>query len=214
MIGICLSLAFSVIYGGISCFFGKKLYFPLLTVAIFLTAVSGAVAVFGATWRVGLIAALVGLVIALLAKILFWMGMFLLGGMLGAGVGLLLTSFLPAWTQDYTWIGVLLSAVVLGCCAVKWSGLFIMAATAYNGAFSMSTALCFLILEFGSISRFVSDGGMVSTMSGLNAYLRGPFLTENTLCLFVVTGLATAAGFSVQYARERRESKGRSRKTR
>ena len=112
-----------VLYTGcLSCFFGKRLYFPILMFTVWFTVMSAGLGLFGANWQVAAASAIAGLALALLARFLYKLGVFLLGCLLGAGAGLLLASLLPSGGGSYRWAPALALALVSGVCAVRWCG--------------------------------------------------------------------------------------------
>lgn len=88
MIGVALYFGVSILIGGICCFFGKKLYFPVLAAVIFFS-VSGQIATNGEGNRITVAALVIGAVTAWLAVSLYKLGVFLLGALLGAGLGVM-----------------------------------------------------------------------------------------------------------------------------
>lgn len=204
MAGVVLYTAASLLVGCLSCFFGKRLYFPILMFTVWFTVMSAGLGLFGANWQVAAASAIAGLALALLARFLYKLGVFLLGCLLGAGAGLLLASLLPSGGGSYRWAPALALALVSGVCAVRWCGVFIMAATAYNGASAIATPLCFLALEAPRLGGYTGGGGAAAAIAGLDGYLHGPFAAQNAQLLLACTLVLAAAGFAVQYRAGRR----------
>lgn len=206
MIGIYLYISISVLLGCISCFFGKKFYFPILMLTVFASVVAAGFTTFGFTWKVGVISVLVGGVAALLSKFFYKLGVFLLGGVLGAASGLMLASFLPPVVEKYHWAVVAALALVLAMCAVKWCDLFIITSTAYNGASLIATPILFMVIEFRNLNNFVYADGMLSTMANLNQYLGSAFSEHNAPYLLIGTLIVAVAGFIVQFMSDRKST--------
>lgn len=204
MLGILLYIAAGVWMGCASCFFGKRLYFPILALTVFPCVLASVVSLFDLTWKVGLAALAAGTVAALLSVVLYKLGVFMLGGVLGAGLGQLLASLLLVRAEWLHWGLTLLPALVLGLCALRWCGLFIMASTAYQGAVTAVFPLGFLALQFRDLSSFVYADGMFSTVLHLSSYLKGAFAQQYGVPLFVASIILAAAGFLIQYRTEQR----------
>lgn len=198
MTGIYIYIAANIIFGLISCFFGKKLYFPILMITVFISAVTLGVSACGTEAEVWIYSALAGIAAAVLARFLYKLGVFFMGGILGGGLGMLLAAVFMPSIKDYHWVIAAALAAVFGICAVRWNSIFIMASTAYNGAVTASAPLCLLAIEFRSLGRFISADGIAAASAGISRYLNGSFSEQNSFLLFIVTVILTAAGFIYQ----------------
>lgn len=202
ILGILLYITISVLTSCVSCFFGKRLYFPILMLTVFTAVLTAAFSLFDITWKVGLAALAVGLVAALLSAAFYKLGVLALGGVLWAGFGQLLTALFPVNTKGFRWVIVLVSALALGLCALKWHQLFIMASTAYHGAMATVIPLGFLALRFQELPSFVYADGLLSTISNLSGYLKEEVAEQYMAPLFTATILLEIIGFLVQYRAE------------
>ena len=82
MTSIIIYLAISMLFGIISCFFGRKLYFPIMMLTVFIAVVSISFSLFDFTAEVVAITCIVGIIAALLAKFIYKLGVFLMGCLL------------------------------------------------------------------------------------------------------------------------------------
>ena len=197
MTAIIIYLLISLALGAVSCFFGKKIFFTMLAATVFFNVFKAMLARgHDGVWPL-VLAVAAGVLAALLAKFLYKTGVFLIGFVAGAGLGLLLCGFLPAGATTLRWVIVLAVAVVAGVCAIKWCNLFIMLATAYNGASLLAVPLLFFVVDIRRLLDFFV--GEEATVSHLNSYLTGSFSTENAALILVVTILLAAAGFFYQW---------------
>lgn len=200
MIGIVTYLLGSILVGTLICFWGKRLYFPFLAGAVFLIAAAVEIAKGGTDIKSLVIALIVGVLAAILAKFVYRFGAFLIGAVGGAALGLLVSFMLPDAALQYRWILVAVLAIVASLCALRWGDVFIMLSTAYSGAGLIAAPVCFLALKWHSLQTFVYADGAISTMQHLNRYLATGFANRN-LGLLAATLLLTVLGFN--YQRER-----------
>lgn len=157
------------------------------------------------TPKVGITAVIAGLVAAVLARVFYKVGVFLLGGMLGCVLSIFAVSFLPSAAVQYGWIVILLLTLIGGVCAVKWCDFFIMASTSFNGAFAIAAPICFLLVEFGNLQNYIYADGAFATMTNLNQYINNEFSTENGILVFLVTLIIAVCGFYFQFTRDSRK---------
>lgn len=197
MIGVALYLGVSILIGGICCFFGKKLYFPVLAAVIFFS-VSGQIATNGQGNRITVAALVIGAVTAWLAVSLYKLGVFLLGALLGAGLGVMVLGIFRGDDFPHYWLLVVLLMLLAGACALRWNGLFIMLSTAYRGAEMMALPLCVLLTEFSRVRETASGERGLSPMLELHTYLNGPFAVRHETLVFGAVALITVAGFWYQ----------------
>lgn len=204
MLGIYLYLAAIALLGFVSCFFGKRFYFQILAATIFTSVIGAALSWFELSWKTWMLAVLIAVAVSVLTLFLYKLGIFLLGSVLGAGIGTMLAGLLPF--GQYRWIPVAALALLMGVCALKWCDIFIMAATAFHGGGLLVSVLCFLYMEFHNMGSFVYADGLLATMSNLNQYLNGDFAQQYALPLLAGTAVTAAIGFAGQYLAARRET--------
>lgn len=198
MLGVILFLLLSLLIGVATCFFGKRLYFIILMVNVFIVSLAICIDIFGAETAGILISIAIAAVLAVLARVFFRVGVFLMGAIGGAALGTLVARLLPAAVEPYTWIFMLVFALLIGICAVKWSDLFIMLSTSFSGASTLSSVACFLVLNIAKLSQFVSSEGLWQTVTKLNDYMQGDFASGNSTLLLIVTLVIAVIGFLFQ----------------
>lgn len=198
MLSIVIYLFISILFGAIICFKGKQLYFPIIMVEAFLATELISMFYLGFTVKGLLIGTVLGIIMAVLARFVYKLGIFMCGVIAGALVGSLITGILPQSLVDYSWILVVLVALIGVICAVHWSDLFISISTASNGAVKISTGVCFLAFHFTQLDQFVYADGAFSTITHLSEFLRTDFITQNWLAITVVSVIIFVMGFLSQ----------------
>lgn len=198
MLAIITYLFILILFGIIICFKGKQLYFPIIMLEAFLTTELISVLSIGFNLKGLLIGTGLGVIMAILARFVYKLGIFMCGVIAGALVGRLITGVLPQALADYSWILIVLVALVGGICAVHWSDLFISISTASNGAVKISTGVCFLAFHFTQLDQFVYADGAFSTITHLSKFLRTDFITQNWLAITVVSVIIFVMGFLFQ----------------
>lgn len=199
MIGIATYLLGSILCGTLICFWGKRLYFPFLAGAVFLVVAAVGVSKAETGIKSLVIALIAGVLAAILAKFIYRFGVFLIGAVGGAALGLMVSFMIPEAAEE-RWILVSVLAIAASFCALRWCDGFIMLSTAYSGAGLIAAPVCFLALKWHSLQTFVYADGAISTMQHLRRYLTTGFANRN-LWLLAATLLLTVLGF--RYQRER-----------
>lgn len=195
---IFLYLSLTVLIGMIFNFYGRKLYFGMIVLSTFGASMFFFVGKFGMTLKGLAIGAIVGLILALLSRLVYKAGVFLMGAISGFVISILLCTFMPQFMMDYKKIIVISITLVVAVCAVLWCELFIIISTATNGSYMIASAVCFLILNINHLQRFIYVDGAFSTMTHLDEYLRGEFMSHNSILLMIVSAVLFIFGFSYQ----------------
>lgn len=206
MVSIVIYVLIGLIIGSITCLFGKKLYFPVLMLTAFSAVVTISLSVFDLTWKAGAITVIAGVLLALFVRCFYKVGVFLFGGVLGGLFSLFVISSLPSFAVQYSWLLALALVLVFGICAVRWCDFFIIASTAFNGAFTIATLVCFLSVEFRNLQSFIYVDGAVATMSNLNHYLNSQFITQHSVFVFAITAIIAFAGIAFQMSADKKDS--------
>lgn len=199
MAGVIIYIVISMLFGVISCFLGKKLYFPIMMLTVFLAVVAISFSFFEVTATNAAITVVVGALAALLARFIYKLGVFLLGCLLGANLGNYLALMLPESSGNYHTYFIIAIALIVGICALKWCDILIMAATAYNGAGIMAVPLYFLVVEFRQLENYAISADMNLTVLNLSQYLSGDFAAQNAQELMIITVVIAVIGFICQY---------------
>lgn len=138
--------AIAILIGILFCFFGYRLFKIVLGIAGFIWgALLVASVVFGLTHST-LAAVLAGLaggiVFALLAVFLYYVGVFILGTYLGAAVGIFVLAIFGVMTP--VWV-ILILAILGGVLAVIFQRFMIVLSTAFVGAWAVVFGIFYLI---------------------------------------------------------------------
>ena len=196
MAAILLYLFFSILLGCLVCFYGRQFYFPVIMASVFLLSVFIFADVYEGSKGL-LIGAIVGLILALLVRFVYKVGVFLCGAALGFVVGTVISVFLPAATAEYSWAIIGGAALILGICAVFWCDTFVAIATAACGASVVAPRICFLALNLTQLEDYAYNSA-VTTMDRLQTYIDGTFSIENALAVTILTAALFLIGFLFQ----------------
>ncbi len=198
MTGIFIYLLCSLLLGGIICFYGKKLYFLVLPVFLCLGSVVFFSTRFGSTGKWLGIGLVVGIVLALLARFIYKLGVFMLGAVAGFMIGILITNFLPHNADTYSWIICIISSLIIAILSVKWCDFFIMISTALSGAQMMASSICFLAFNLTNLMQYIHVNSMISTMTSLGEYINGEFNQQYSMIILIATALLFFLGSAFQ----------------
>ena len=205
---VLLYIAANVAIGAAACFFGKRLFYIVLGILVFvgvfnvaLTAGDGSPVAFGIAAVLGVGAALLSRFAykaALLSRFAYKAGVFLIGAFAGAALGFLISMLLPGEASSYLLVIMLVAAVLVGCAALRWCDLFIRLGTAYAGATLVATNGLALLTKWVALADIAMPGYPAETFEELSAYISGPFSEANAQTLLIATIVLTIAGFIVQ----------------
>jgi MFS family permease len=201
---VLLYLFFSILLGFLSCFYGRRFYFPVIMISLFLLSVS----VFSGIYDGGkglLIGAIVGLILALLVRFVYKVGVFLCGAAVGLLVGSVISAFLPETTAAYSWAVIAAAALGLGICAVFWCETFIAIATAAGGASVAAPRICFLALNLTQLEDYAYSSA-VTTMDRLQTYIDGSFSADHAVVVTLLTVVLFLVGFLFQQRQARKRT--------
>ena len=205
MLYVILSIAVLLALGLLLCFYGNKMFYPLMAVALFLCGVTMGVKLFGSEAKGWIIGLVIGAVFVVLTKVMYKVLLFLAGGLFGFLLGVFICTLIGDAVAPYAIYIDLLLAAIAGVCALKWSELFIVLSTAGSGASAAALAGTFLVTQFSSLSSF-DTGGFADTMNSLSAYLEGDFSASYSTPVLIVTAVLFIAGAVFQFARKKRKS--------
>ncbi len=205
MMEILVYLFFSLAFGAVACFWGKKLYFPIVMLGAFSGTIVFFLERFGLDWKVALWGAICGVILALFVRFVYKAGLFFLGAFAGIILGMFLMSFIPESIGTIKWLAPPLLALVLGICAVNWCDVFIMLGTSLQGASIIARILCFLLLNYTQIRQYVYADGMFSSIAHLQSYLNHELISQNPTLLSTTLLIMTGLGFLFQLSQARKE---------
>lgn len=198
MVEIIAYIALSIMIGAIVCLYGKRLYFPIIMFSVFISSLAFSIVNFGMTAKGLLIGSAAGIVLALLSRYIYKVGVFLLGAFGGSIIGMLLIGLLPESIGSFKWGILAFCAVVFGICAVKWCTLFIILGTALQGGAMVASGLSFLILNGDKLQQFVYADGAVSTITHLQEYISNQLVYQKPALMIAGIAVFTLTGFLFQ----------------
>lgn len=205
MLEMIVYLIFSIVFGAIACFWGRKFYFPIMMLGAFVLSVMFCLGQFGFNWKGAIIGVACGVILALLARFVYKAGLFILGAFGGVMLSMFIINLLPKSMGDIKWVITAICALVLGICAVKWCDVFIMLGTSFQGAAAVASSGCFLLLNIGQLQQFVYADGMFSTLAHLQDYLEHDLMAQNPALLISALFILTALGFLFQLSQAQKE---------
>ena len=195
---VIVYLLVNVLVGLAACFFGKKLFYLMLGLLVFLGVFSLATANADNSALSFVIAAVLGVVAALLSKYVYKAGVFLVGFVAGAALGYVVTALMPSEAANFLWVIVLVAGLLVGLAAVHWSDLAVRLGTAWTGAsFAVPSALA-AATAFPEMSELVVSENANATFSALSKFIEGDFASANGTMIFVCTIVLAAVGAFVQ----------------
>lgn len=199
---VIVYLLVNVSVGVLACFFGRRLFYLALGALVFLgvlnvaaTATDGSAASFA-------IAVALGVVAALLSKFAYRAGVFLVGFLTGAALGFLVTMLLPQEASDFLGVIMVVSGLLLGLAAARWSDLAVRLGTAWSGASFIVPNVLAALLAPAALGAAVVPGDLAASFDALSAYVGGEFAAAYGTPVLVGT-IALAAIGSVVQARQK-----------
>ena len=141
---VILYLLVNIAAGAAACFFGKRLFYVLLGVLVFIGVFNVALGSTDASpvslaigYDIDVLAAIgavLGVVAALLSKYAYKAGVFIVGLVSGAALGFIVTMLLPREAADYLGVIMVVAGVLLGLAAVRWADAAVRIGTAWAGS--------------------------------------------------------------------------------
>ena len=194
---VILYLLVNIAAGALACFLGKRLFYIMLGVLVFLgvfniglTATDGSPASFA-------IAAVVGIIAALLSKFAYKAGVFLVGFVAGAALGFIVGMLVPE-ASAYLWVIMLLAGVLVGLAAVRWCDLFVRIGTAYTGATFIASNAVAAVTAFPLLAKVAVPGDALATFDALSTFIGSEVSAAYATPIFILTLALAIAGVIVQ----------------
>ena len=195
---VILYLLVNIAAGIAACFFGKRLFYVLLGVLVFLGVFNVALGSTDASPTSLVIGAALGVVAALLSKFAYKAGVFIVGLVSGAALGFLVTMLLPQEASDYLGIIMAVAGILVGLAAVRWADAAVRIGTAWAGSsFLVPNALA-AATAFGQLAERAVPGDALATFDSLTAFVGGDFAAAYATPILVGTIVLTIAGAIVQ----------------
>lgn len=195
-------LLVNIAVGAVACLFGRRLFFAVLGLLVFLGVFNIALSSTDGSAVSLAIAAVLGVVAALLSKFAYRAGVFLVGFVAGAALGFVVTTLVGGEVADFLGVIVVVAGLLVGLAAARWSDLAVRLGTAWSGAsFAVPNVLA-AALAFPALAGLAVPGDATATFDALSAYIAGDFSAAHGVAIFVGT-LALAVVGSVVQARQK-----------
>lgn len=195
---VILYLLVNIAAGAAACFFGKRLFYVLLGVLVFIGVFNVALGSTDASPVSLAIGAVLGVVAALLSKYAYKAGVFIVGLVSGAALGFIVTMLLPREAADYLGVIMVVAGVLLGLAAVRWADAAVRIGTAWAGSSFLVPNVLAAVLAFGELAARAVPGDALATFDSLTAFVGGDFAAGYATPILVGTIVLTVVGSIVQ----------------
>lgn len=195
---VILYLLVNIAAGAAACFFGKRLFYVLLGVLVFIGVFNVALGSTDASPVSLAIGAVLGVVAALLSKYAYKAGVFIVGLVSGAALGFIVTMLLPREAADYLGVIMVVAGVLLGLAAVRWADAAVRIGTAWAGSSFLVPNVLAAVLSFGELAARAVPGDALATFDSLTAFVGGDFAAAYATPILVGTIALTVVGSIVQ----------------
>lgn len=195
---VILYLLVNIAAGAAACFFGKRLFYVLLGVLVFIGVFNVALGSTDASPVSLAIGAVLGVVAALLSKYAYKAGVFIVGLVSGAALGFIVTMLLPREAADYLGVIMVVTGVLLGLAAVRWADAAVRFGTAWAGSSFLVPNVLATVLAFGQLAACAVPGDVLATFDSLTAFVGGDFAAAYATPILVGTIALTIVGSIVQ----------------
>ena len=195
---VILYLLVNIAAGAAACFFGKRLFYVLLGVLVFIGVFNVALGSTDASPVSLAIGAVLGVVAALLSKYAYKAGVFIVGLVSGAALGFIVTMLLPQEATDYLGVIMVVTGVLLGLAAVRWADAAVRFGTAWAGSSFLVPNVLATVLAFGQLAACAVPGDALATFDSLTAFVGGDFAAAYATPILVGTIALTVVGSIVQ----------------
>ena len=195
---VILYLLVNIAAGAAACFFGKRLFYVLLGVLVFIGVFNVALGSTDASPVSLAIGAVLGVVAALLSKYAYKAGVFIVGLVSGAALGFIVTMLLPREAADYPGVIMVVTGVLLGLAAVRWADAAVRFGTAWAGSSFLVPNVLATVLAFGQLAACAVPGDALATFDSLTAFVGGDFAAAYATPILVGTIALTIVGSIVQ----------------
>lgn len=195
---VILYLLVNIAAGAAACFFGKRLFYVLLGVLVFIGVFNVALGSTDASPVSLAIGAVLGVVAALLSKYAYKAGVFIVGLVSGAALGFIVTMILPREAADYLGVIMVVAGVLLGLAAVRWADAAVRIGTAWAGSSFLVPNVLAAVLAFGELAARAVPGDALATFDSLTAFVGGDFAAAYATPILVGTIALTVVGSIVQ----------------
>lgn len=195
---VVIYLLVNVIVGAAACFFGKKLFYLMLGLLVFLGVFNVALSSTDGSVLSYVIGAVLGVAAALLSKYVYKAGVFLVGFLAGAALGFVVTMLLPQDASNFLGVIMVVAGLLLGLAAARWTDLAVRLGTAWSGASFLVPNVLAAVLAFGSLTALAVPGDATGTFGALSSYIGGDFSSAYGTPILVGTIALAIVGSIVQ----------------
>lgn len=195
---VVIYLLVNVIVGAAACFFGKKLFYLMLGLLVFLGVFNVALSSTDGSVLSYVIGAVLGVAAALLSKYVYKAGVFLVGFLAGAALGFVVTMLLPQDASNFLGVIMVVAGLLLGLAAARWTDLAVRLSTAWSGASFLVPNVLAAVLAFGSLTALAVPGDATGTFGALSSYIGGDFSSAYGTPILVGTIALAIVGSIVQ----------------
>ncbi|HIZ18057.1 MAG TPA: DUF4203 domain-containing protein [Candidatus Olsenella stercoravium] len=191
-------LLVNIVAGALACFFGRRLFYVVLGLLVFLGVFNIALTSTDGSTLSLVIAAVLGVAAALLSKFVYRAGVFLVGFIAGAALGFVVTMLLPEEAADFLWVIVVVAGLLVGLAAARWSDLAVRLGTAWTGAAYVVPNVLAATLALPELSALAVPGDATATFDALSAYIAGDFSAAYGTAILLGTIVLAVVGTVVQ----------------
>ena len=191
-------LLVNIVAGALACFFGRRLFYVVLGLLVFLGVFNIALTSTDGSTLSLVIAAVLGVAAALLSKFVYRAGVFLVGFIAGAALGFVVTMLLPEEAADFLWVIVVVAGLLVGLAAARWSDLAVRLGTAWTGAAYVVPNVLAATLALPELSALAIPGDATATFDALSAYIAGDFSAAYGTAILLGTIVLAVVGTVVQ----------------
>ena len=195
---VLLYLVINIAAGAVACFYGKRLFYVVLGALVFLGVFNIGLSSTDGSPMSLIIAAVLGLVAAVLSRYAYKAGVFLIGALAGAALGFVIGMLMPQEASSYLGLIMAVAALLVGLAALRWCDLFVRLGTAYAGSTFVVSNVLAAVLAFGSLTALAVPGDALSTFNALSDYIGGEFSAANGTPILIGTFVLTILGAIVQ----------------
>jgi hypothetical protein len=156
--------------GMISCFYGHKFFFPVISFAAFIIVSVYCLEKIGFSLKGLAIGVLCGLAAGFLVKYFHKFTKFLTGLITGALAGIIICVLIGIKSNTVKYSITALMALVLGVLAIKYAEKILILTTAYSGASAAAAPVVFLSFNAAKLSTF-ANGSWIHIMNNVWDYI-------------------------------------------
>ena len=191
-------LLVNIVAGALACFFGRRLFYVVLGLLVFLGVFNIALTSTDGSTLSLVIAAVLGVAAALLSKFVYRAGVFLVGFIAGAALGFVVTMLLPEEAADFLWVIVVVAGLLVGRAGARWADRAVRLGTAWTGAAYVVPNVLAATLALPELSALAVPGDATATFDALSAYIAGDFSAAYGTAILLGTIVLAVVGTVVQ----------------